>query len=227
MSGQRLELQSIDEHGFGASPADLGSTSTSSFLGRLLKRPPPAMGPLMVSLRTSAGLALLAGTAVFVLLPAAHAGRPEHQSRAPSSGGGGAANAEVQRLLHDQKLAVERNTRYFAERDRFSRMLLRLHEKTLENPRQAEQLKGAIAADRQGLAAVERTILVSRWHLMTTLAPKVRRVHYLLNRMGKVGPQDRGLSAFVAFALKRQQSVLDQLMKILNEEHASTVLPGL
>jgi hypothetical protein len=212
------------DRGFEASPL-----APQKLLARLVKRSLPAMGPLMVSLRSSAGLTLLAGAAVFVLMPAAHAGRPEHHTHAPSSGGGGggAAHGEVQLLLHDQKLAVERNTRYFAERDRFSRMLLRLHEKTPENPQQAEQIKQTIAADRQGLAAVERTILVSRWHLLTTLAPKVRRVHYLLNRMGKVGPQDRGLAAFVAFALKRQQSVLDQLMTILNEEHASTVLPGL
>jgi hypothetical protein len=172
----------------------------------------------------SVSLTLLAGAAVFVLLPAAHAGRPENHSRVSTPVA--AAGRQTLELIHDQTLAVERNTRYLEQRERFSEMLLQLKQKTPTSPQQAAQIDRAIRTDQRALTQAERNILLSRLHLLATLPGKVGRVYYLLYKMGKVGPDDLRVAAFIAFAARRQQSVLDQLIKILNQEQASTILPG-
>ncbi len=178
----------------------------------------------MALFRSSVGRTLLAGTTVFVLLPAAHAGRPEHHSPVLSSTA--AAGNETLKLIHDQTLAVERNTHYLEQQTRFSQMLLRLHQKTPQNPRQAAQIEQAIRADQRSLTHVERNILLSRLHLKATLPGKVGRVYYLLYKMAKEAPDNAGVAAFVLFALRHQQTVLEQLIKILNQEQASTTTPG-
>jgi len=178
----------------------------------------------MALVRSSVSLPLLAGTAVFVLLPAAHAGRSEHDSRVPSSIA--AAGNETLELIHDQTLAVERNTHYLEQQDRFSQMLLRLNQKTPKNPEQAAQIEQAIRADQRALTHVERNILLARLHLKATLPGKVGRVYYLLYKMGKVAPDNAAVAAFLVFALRHQQTVLDQLIKILNQEQASSTTPG-
>jgi hypothetical protein len=239
MSGPLLELHRIDGYEHHASRAFFGFA---------------CFGPLLDRVRGSLSLTLLAGTAVFVLLPAAHAGRPENHARAsapatvharasapaavharasaPAAAHSrvsvpvAAAGKETLELIHDQTLAVERNTHYLEQRERFSQMLLRLNQKTPENPRQAEQIEQAIRADQRALSQAERNILLSRLHLLATLPGKVGRVYYLLYKMGTVAPEDLRVHAFIVFAARRQQTVLDQLMKILNQEQASTTLPG-
>jgi hypothetical protein len=129
-------------------------------------------------------------------------------------------------LIHEQTLAVDRNTHYLAQQEKFSQMLLRLHQKTPENPRQAAQIAQAIHTDQRALTHVERNILLARLHLKATLPGKVGRVYYLLYKMGKAAPDNAAVAAFIVFALRQQQTVLDQLMKILNQEQASDTTPG-
>jgi hypothetical protein len=163
------------------------------------------------------GTLVLAGIACFEVT------RIQVWARSPTV----AAGQEVNRLIDEQSRAVARNTHYLQQRDRFNQMLLRLSQKTPANPRQAEQIEGAIHTDRRALTHVERNILLSRIHLLSTLPGKVGRVRYLLNRMGRLAPDDVRMAVYIAFALKRQQSVLDQLIKILNQEQASTDQPGI
>jgi len=193
-------------------------------LGRLPERSLTARGLLMALIRSSVGLTLLAGTTVFVLLPAAHAGRSEHESRLPSPVA--AAGNNVLELIHDQTLAVQRNTHYLGQQDKFSQMLLRLHQKTPQNPQQAAQIEQAIRTDQRALTHVERNILLARLHLKATLPGKVGRVYYLLYKMGKAAPDNAAVGAFIVFAARHQKTVLDQLIKILNQEQASTTTPG-
>jgi hypothetical protein len=136
------------------------------------------------------------------------------------------AGSETLQLLHDQTLAVKRNTHYLDERERLSQMLLRLTQKTPQDPRQAKQLERAIRSDTRVLDRVQRNIDLSRLHLLATLPGKVGRVSYLLYKMQTLPPNDRRVAAFVAFTALRQQTVLSQLINILNQEEASAVLPA-
>ena len=182
------------------------------------------MGQRNVWFCRSARHTFLAGTAVFVLLPAAHAGRSEHSAAVRS--GTVAAGKQALELIHDQTLAVGRNTHYLDRRARFSQMLVQLKQKTPTNPQQAARIEHAINTDQRTATQVERNILLSRAHLLATLPGKVSNVYYLLNRMGEVAPDDLRVAAFIVFATQRQQTVLAQLIRILNEEQASTILPG-
>ena len=159
-----------------------------------------------------------------MLLPAAHAGRSEHAAQAPSSVA--AAGKETLGLIHDQSLAVERNTHYLEQQRPVQPDVAPAEP---EDARESPAGGADRASDPRRSAAlthVERNILLSRLHLLATLPGKVGRVYYLLYKMGIVAPEDLRVAAFIAFATRRQQSVLDQLIKILNQEQASTTLPG-
>ena len=184
----------------------------------------PALRRFLLSVRGPVSWMLLTGTVGFVLIPLAQSNRSGGALGASSRVK--AAGKETVQLLHDQTLAVERNTHYLNERDRFNQMLLRLTQKTPKNPRQAEQIQSQTRMDERGLAHVERNIVLSREHLLATLPGKVGRVYYLLNTMESLAPNDRRVAAFVGFAAMRQRTVLAQLIYILNQEQASAVLPA-
>jgi hypothetical protein len=168
--------------------------------------------------------ATLAGTAV--LLPIALALAARSTTAHAGSGPVRAAGEETVVKLHDQELALERNTHYLQEQARLSRMLLQLRQQSPENRHQAARIEHSIRADERSLAHVEQNIALSRRHLEARLGPTVGRVYYLLNRMEGLAPGDPRVTAFVAFATLQQQTILDQLIKILNQEQASDVLPG-
>jgi hypothetical protein len=183
-----------------------------------------AVGSVIVrACRNAIGLATLAGSVALLLIPAAHAGRNDG---GPSAGAVGAAMNETLWLLHEQQLAIQRNTHYLQQRKHFNKMLLGDQPATGDGTQPAGPSAQAVRHNRQALAHVEHNISLSRAHLLAKLPPGVKRVQSLLGALERLGSKDRRIAAFVLFAARRQQSALDQLRDILNQEDASLILPG-
>jgi hypothetical protein len=179
----------------------------------------------MVWFRNAVGLTLVAVVALIVPNLPAHA--------AKGSKGGPPVPPQVRSageatlyLLHKQDLAIQRNTNYLQKRHQFNQVLMRLHQKVPRNAQQEQQIQGAIRYNSQLLAHVNRNIDLSRLHIESTLPGLVNSVGRLLDAIQRLSPNNPRVSAFVLFASRRQQSALDQLMDILNQENASQTVPG-
>jgi len=197
----------------------------------------------MASLCRSLVLTSVAGLIALVAIPSALAKRsgieasskrlPVHALKSGTalhtlaSGGTsvavGSAVKTINTDLHDQQLAIQRNTHYLQQRDQLGAKLLQLGQKTPSDPREARMIQQAIARNTAALGQVNRLIALSVQHLNLGLASRQARVNTLAGRLAGIARPNSRLAAYVLSAMQQQQSAMVQLQTVVNKEEASPV----
>lgn len=194
-------------------------------------------------------MALVAGVVAVVAIPAAQAKRSGIEGTSTTHSGAvltgskalhaqgthaasvagvrvGAAMTIINEKLHDEGLAIARNTRYLQHRDQLAGTLLQLNPMVPRSASEMRRFHQAIQRNTVALNRVNRLISLSHRHLTRTLPRVDHTVNRLIDALAQVAGSNPRVAGFVLFAMKRQQNAMAQLQGILNQEEASAVTPG-